>query len=69
LIIVGDEKEIRKEKLHSKAGWTPFNGMRGLFPGMTISRGEVVFEDGEIIARRGRGRFSPGNGFKTDSEE
>lgn len=71
LIIVGDEKEIRKEKLHSKAGWTPFNGMRGLFPRMTISRGEVVFEDGEIIARRGRGRFSPGNGFKTanDSEE
>jgi len=71
LIIVGDEKEIRKEKLHSKAGWTPFNGTRGLFPRMTISRGEVVFEDGEIISRRGRGRFCPGNGFKTvnDSEE
>ena len=56
MIIVGEEKEIRKEKLHSKAGWTPFNGMKGLFPRMTISRGEVVFEDGEIIARRGCGQ-------------
>ena len=71
LIIVGDEKEIRKEKLHSKAGWTPFNGMKGIFPRMTISRGEVVFEDGEIIGVRGCGRFNPGNGFKigSDSEE
>ena len=68
MIIVGEEKEIRKEKLHSKAGWTPFNGMMGLFPRMTISRGEIVFEDGEIIARRGHGRFIPGQGFKTGSE-
>ncbi|MCX9089365.1 MAG: dihydroorotase [Candidatus Methanoperedens sp.] len=67
MIIVGEEKEIRKEKLHSKAGWTPFNGMKGLFPKMTISHGEVVFEDGEIIARRGCGRFIPGQGLKTGS--
>ncbi|MCX9085032.1 MAG: dihydroorotase [Candidatus Methanoperedens sp.] len=69
LIIVGDIKEIRKEKMHSKAGWTPFNGMKGIFPGMTISRGEVVFEDGEIIGKRGRGRFIPGQGFKTVDKE
>jgi len=31
-IIVGDPKEIRREKMHSKAGWTPFNGMKGIFP-------------------------------------
>jgi len=62
MIIVGEVKEIRKEKLHSKAGWTPFHGMKGIFPKMTISRGEVVFEDGEIIARRGHGRFIPGQG-------
>lgn len=68
-IIVGDTKEIRREKMHSKAGWTPFNGMKGIFPGMTISRGEVVFEDGEIIGKRGRGRFIPGRGFKTGDEE
>jgi dihydroorotase len=68
-IIVGDAKEIRREKMHSKAGWTPFNGMKGIFPRMTISRGEVVFEDGEIIGKRGRGSFIPGQGFKTGDEE
>jgi dihydroorotase len=71
MIILGDEKEIRKEKMHSKAGWTPFNGMKGLFPRKTISRGEVVFEEGEIITGRGHGRFKPGTGFKmrNDTEE
>jgi dihydroorotase len=68
-IIVGDAKEIRKEKMHSKAGWTPFNGMKGIFPRMTISRGEVVFEEGEITGKRGRGMFIPGRGFKTGHEE
>ncbi len=63
MIIAGEAKEIRKERLHSKAGWTPYNGMMGMFPRMTISRGEVIFEDGEIIAKRGRGGFIPGNGL------
>lgn len=63
MIIVGEAKEIRKEKLHSKAGWTPYNGMTGIFPRITISRGEVIFEDGEIIAKRGRGGFISGQGL------
>ncbi len=63
MIIVGEMKEIRKERLHSKAGWTPYSGMTGMVPRMTISRGEVIFEDGEIIAKRGRGKFIPGNGL------
>ncbi|MDP2765963.1 MAG: dihydroorotase [Candidatus Methanoperedens sp.] len=63
MIIAGKVKEIRKEKLHSKAGWTPYNGMRGMFPRMTISRGDIVFEDDAIIAKRGRGRFIPGQGL------
>lgn len=68
MIIVGEEKEIRKEKLHSKAGWTPFHGMKGIFPAMTIQRGEVIFEDGELIGRRGRGKFIQGKGFTTGLE-
>jgi dihydroorotase len=63
LIIVGEAREIRKEKLHSKAGWTPYNGMRGIFPRITISRGDVISEEGEIIAKRGRGRLIPGKGL------
>ncbi|MCZ7391935.1 MAG: dihydroorotase [Candidatus Methanoperedens sp.] len=68
LIIVGEAKEIRKEKLHSKAGWTPYNGMTGMFPRMTISRGDIISEDGEIIAKRGRGRFIPGKGKVIESD-
>ncbi|MCZ7405191.1 MAG: dihydroorotase [Candidatus Methanoperedens sp.] len=67
-LIVGEMREIRKEKLHSRAGWTPFGGMDGIFPKMTISRGEVVSEDSEIIGKRGRGRFIPGQGLVTKSE-
>ncbi len=66
LIIAGEAREIRKEKLHSRAGWTPYHGMKGIFPRMTISRGEVIFEDGDIIAKRGRGRFIPGQGMITE---
>ncbi|MGB8218395.1 MAG: dihydroorotase [Candidatus Methanoperedens sp.] len=67
-LIVGEMREIRKEKLHSRAGWTPFEGMDGIFPKMTLSRGEVVSEDGEIIGKRGHGRFIPGKGLVTKSE-
>lgn len=63
LIIVGKAAEIRKEKLHSKAGWTLYNGMEGIFPKMVISRGDIVLADGEITAKRGRGKFIPGKGF------
>ncbi|KCZ72338.1 dihydroorotase, multifunctional complex type [Candidatus Methanoperedens nitroreducens] len=63
MIITGEVMEIRREKLHSKAGWTPYNGMYGMFPRITISRGDIVFEDGDIIAKRGRGRFIPGQGL------
>lgn len=62
MIIAGEAREIRKEKLHSKAGWTPYHGMEGMFPRMTISRGDIVFEDGDITAKRGRGEFISGKG-------
>jgi dihydroorotase len=74
IVIVGELTEIRTEKMHSKSGWTPYKGMKGIFPKMTLSRGEIVFEDGEITAKRGRGKFLPGKGIITgndpeDSEE
>ncbi|MFA4935129.1 MAG: dihydroorotase [Candidatus Methanoperedens sp.] len=69
LIIVGEAREIRKEKLHSKAGWTPYTGMKGIFPRMTISRGEVIFEDDAIIAKRGRSRFIHGQGTPVEDTD
>lgn len=35
---------IRAGSLHSKAGWTPFEGFDGVFPEWTMVRGEVVYE-------------------------
>ncbi len=63
LVIAGEPQVIRKEKLHSRAGWTPYGGILGIFPKLTISRGDIVVEDGEICAKRGRGRAIPGRGF------
>ncbi|WP_336001681.1 dihydroorotase [Halorientalis halophila] len=46
LVLVDPEasREIRGEDLHSKCGWTPFEGKRGVFPELTLVRGEVVYE-------------------------
>jgi dihydroorotase len=48
LVDPDDSREIRGEDLHSKCGWTPFEGMRGVFPELTMVRGNVVYEDGEF---------------------
>lgn len=40
-------REIRGEELHSKAGWTPFEGREGIFPEWTMVRGKRVYENDE----------------------
>ncbi len=64
LVILGTAQEIKEQNLHSKAGWTPFQGMKGIFPAKTIVCGEIVW-DGEIIGKKGHGKFLPGKGLKT----
>lgn len=51
---------IRNELLHHAVDHTPYEGtsVRG-WPVMTISRGEIVFADGEPMSTAGRGRFLP----------
>ncbi|MEA1905265.1 MAG: dihydroorotase family protein [Candidatus Hadarchaeota archaeon] len=51
---------IEAERLHYKVGWTPYEGMeiKGI-PVMTISRGVVIAEEGEVSGKPGRGRFLP----------
>ncbi|QCC48739.1 dihydroorotase [Halobellus limi] len=44
-----DEREIRGDDLHSKCGWTPFEGMTGVFPSLTLVGGEVVYDGEEIV--------------------
>ncbi|UEC42380.1 MAG: Dihydroorotase [Methanothrix sp.] len=52
--------DIRADRLHSGAEWTPYEGRRAIFPRITMIRGEVVFADGELLAKPGFGRNLPG---------
>jgi dihydroorotase len=58
LVIVDPKnvREIRADRLHSRADWTPFEGKQAIFPEMTLVRGRVVF-DGDLEVRPGYGRF------------
>lgn len=51
---------IQDEHMHSKCGWTPFKGMevKGKVR-QVILRGQVVYEDGELLAAPGSGRVFP----------
>lgn len=60
---------IRADMLHSKAGWTPFEGMDAVFPEYTLSRGEVVWMEGSINAKPGRGKFLEGSGKRSEEDE
>jgi len=70
LIIVDPRalQPIKAEVLHSKAGWTPFEGMDAVFPQYTLSRGEVIWIEESISARPGRGNFLEGNGKKLEED-
>jgi dihydropyrimidinase len=59
-----DEGSLTAHDLHGLAGYTPFDGfpIRGRVK-MTLSRGHVVYEEGEFKGRPGHGRFVPGRPF------
>ena len=44
LVDPDDPREIRGSDTHTKCDWTPFEGRLGVFPELTIVRGEVVYE-------------------------
>jgi dihydropyrimidinase len=51
---------IRQEIMHHGADYTPYEGLHVTgWPVMTILRGEVVCENGTVLARKGKGRFLP----------
>ncbi len=47
--------KISGESLHSRCGWTPYEGMPGLFPTTTVIGGVSAWHDGEFT--RGGGRM------------
>jgi dihydropyrimidinase len=51
-------RTIDGSQMYSKAGYSPYDGHEVVgWPVYTISRGEVVFEEGRVTAQRGRGRW------------
>ena len=58
--VVVDLKEdcrINSENLHSKCGWSPFEGWPALFPTCVFVRGEKLIEEHEIQVKQGFGKF------------
>jgi dihydropyrimidinase len=60
LVLWDMEREwvVRHGLLHDNCDYTPYEGMalKG-FPVRTISRGETVWQDGEVKGEAGRGRY------------
>ncbi|MGM0509587.1 MAG: dihydroorotase [Thermoplasmatota archaeon] len=57
LVDFRENETIQKERLHSKAGWSPFEGFRGIFPRYVISHGKYVVKDREFVGEKGDGRY------------
>jgi dihydropyrimidinase len=63
LVIIDLNKrgQIHADQLHSRADYTPYEGMElTAVPVTTISRGEVIVENGypgTIVGKPGRGKF------------
>jgi dihydropyrimidinase len=59
-LVIWDEREVllRNELLHHAVDYTPYEGMKlQAWPGLTLSRGEVVWDGQNLQSRAGRGRF------------
>jgi dihydropyrimidinase len=61
-LVVWDEREVtvRNGALHHAVDYTPYEGMQlNAWPGLTLSRGEVVWDGKTFTGQAGRGRFLP----------
>ncbi len=59
-ILVVDLKKtckIKLDNLHSKCGWTPYEGWTAIFPTHLFVRGEKLIEDNELQVSQGFGRL------------
>jgi dihydroorotase len=53
---------VRTDMLHSRCGWTPFEGQPAVFPETVIMGGEVVYRNREFF--KSEPSWFPGRGFK-----
>lgn len=53
---------VDPDTLHSRCGWSPFEGCPAVFPGIVILGGSVVYDHGEYS--RGSPAWYPGKGYR-----
>ncbi|UIN22836.1 dihydropyrimidinase [Herbaspirillum frisingense] len=54
------EVRVSNSMLHHDVDYTPYEGMQLTgWPVLTLSRGEIVWRDGEVLGAPGRGQFLP----------
>ena len=62
LVVIDPNRRVRmtSDVLHSKIDYSIYDQITTEgYPVLTVSKGEVVMQDGEFVGRRGRGRFIP----------
>lgn len=52
---------IRSENLHSRCGWTPYEGMPGVFPSLVVISGRIAYREGDYSNEPGI--WMPGRGY------
>src|SRR5271157_345929 len=62
-IDMGARRLIHGHELHSKAGWTPYEGFEAIFPSAVMQRGEILLDGKEFYGKRGAGKFIKGKGY------
>ena len=61
-LVIWDERDfvLANSQLHHAVDYTPYEGMRlSAWPGVTICRGEIVWDGSHFTGRAGYGRFLP----------
>ena len=62
LAVIDPNKRVRltADVLHTKIDYSIYDDVRTQgYPVLTVSRGEIVMEDGEFVGQKGRGKFVP----------
>lgn len=54
---LGAVTQVSAAKMASRAGWTPFEGMRAVFPTDVFVRGQPIVAHGELVEGAARGHF------------
>ncbi len=63
LVDLSGKQTLSNDSMLSRSRWTPYDGVKVQgFPVATYVRGQLVAEEGKVVAKPGTGHFLPGPG-------